>query len=1378
MTTKDITRFLHQPRKLYSAGRLQQGRSLLDSDFNEAALLADEDQRRGFADITGFRGSPDDGFRLGHWVASDSSDPPAPLQSGDAVAWRALGFAGSPAGLVQISLLPGTMYLGGMRFELERAENFGFQRDFLQATSADVGGIEGSALYYLNAWEQCVTAVEDGELRESALGGPDTTVRVRRMRRVERLALPADVTSCEQAFEHLAQKLEEGGHAELDRRTGELRSKARLCINFQARTSTERCSPDPPAQYVGTENQTLRVMLTAPDEYVWAIDNAAPLHRVMVGGLGTGKYGSVGPVTVELLTRPVDAEHEPQVNQIVEFLPFAAILEGAGESTVGPHSGRVAAEVGAFGKVRRYDATTNTIELETTVGIEEIRNLVYQWGGHFHPALPRQTQGGAPRPLFMRLWNVEAGYKTIGRKLNSDQGAVDSLGRMGVVPTFTGTGRPGDYWTIALRTDARDSAVPHQFLLGEGCPPHGPRHYYMPIARLEFTASATGGGDTGGPGTVVVRDCRPRLRKLSDPGCHRRIVGAGLSRFGGYETIQEAIDSLPLKGGTVSVRAGLYVEELSIEEREHVTVEGCGDDTVIRSPNTPSGMALIRIVDSRHVTLQNVQLQAIEQTAVLVRQQPGNETRHVRLSGLNVAAYVLQGGVPVPAPGSSNAALIDLDSVQECELMGLHIAAERRPGLAVHMCQGLFIEGVSVLGEDAESLPALPLVELDHLSDSRVRGVSVRAFGQLAMKLQHCFDTDLSQLDLMGGRSEPTETLMGVLEIDEGRDLRLERSRIVQAGEISDHAAVVIHGYGLTLTGNQIRSERSSVGFYLAWGGVQVRGGSERIVLRDNRIDGGLGHGITLGSVSWNLPDGSLPSRWEGVGRVQAHRNVTAAPPFAFTNGDVSPGFVENGSTFVASDEGPVKDVTLEANRIKQMGGNGISSFTVLGMAAPGADNIDTFVAQRLRIERNTIVNNLGQIVNVQVLHPELFELSSAYQARGLDVQALPYGGIVLGTLQRGATLRGNHIADNGIHMSDVPTSGIFVLHAEGLVVSSNRIENNGGSASTTLGRPLVPGIRAGIGVVFACPEAVQSSGLMDDILEVQAEPIVEATSLNRSTFALQVVDNSVQQPEGRALHAIAAGRVTIQGNFLSSSGFHGAPTVSDQYATGDVVFVLGLGGPWESLNADLVAGDDDFDDYVSITRARRILRNATNSPRLFVGAGGSVLFQDNQVTYDWSVKRRQETGFNVPLSFFPVVASSNDHLLATGNQLAFKLADLNPGDTPPPNQLQNEPVLAQALFMGTTVQVANNRIAEPVRASRISMVTSGDMLNATAFNQGTHPTFCYVWSGGPTQNLHDAGNQALFTHTSIVPDSAGRRDLEQNTRERLRLFLSLLRQA
>ena len=45
MTTQDITRHLLQLGKHYSGARMQQGRTVLDSDWNEDAMLEAEDLR-------------------------------------------------------------------------------------------------------------------------------------------------------------------------------------------------------------------------------------------------------------------------------------------------------------------------------------------------------------------------------------------------------------------------------------------------------------------------------------------------------------------------------------------------------------------------------------------------------------------------------------------------------------------------------------------------------------------------------------------------------------------------------------------------------------------------------------------------------------------------------------------------------------------------------------------------------------------------------------------------------------------------------------------------------------------------------------------------------------------------------------------------------------------------------------------------------------------------------------------------------------------------------------------------------------------------------------------------------------------------------------
>src|SRR3954454_694159 len=101
MTHGDITCLLVQPGKHYVGARMQQGRTVLDSDFNEEAAVGDEERRRALADIVGPPGSPYDAFA-------------SPLRTGDALSLQSASFnAGPPMHTLAYHITPGTMYVGG-----------------------------------------------------------------------------------------------------------------------------------------------------------------------------------------------------------------------------------------------------------------------------------------------------------------------------------------------------------------------------------------------------------------------------------------------------------------------------------------------------------------------------------------------------------------------------------------------------------------------------------------------------------------------------------------------------------------------------------------------------------------------------------------------------------------------------------------------------------------------------------------------------------------------------------------------------------------------------------------------------------------------------------------------------------------------------------------------------------------------------------------------------------------------------------------------------------------------------------------------------------------------------------------------------------------
>src|SRR5262245_17081439 len=158
----DLSRSATDFRKHFTSVRAQMGRVLTDDDHNDNERIHGEDERLSRVHIIGPAGTPDSGFEISNPSVAN--------------------------GKLNIDILPGTCDLGGYHLSLEQMEEFQTQSDWLTITAADMpdppAGADRYDLVYLECWQQPVSAVEDRELFEVALGGPDTSVRMRVMRRV------------------------------------------------------------------------------------------------------------------------------------------------------------------------------------------------------------------------------------------------------------------------------------------------------------------------------------------------------------------------------------------------------------------------------------------------------------------------------------------------------------------------------------------------------------------------------------------------------------------------------------------------------------------------------------------------------------------------------------------------------------------------------------------------------------------------------------------------------------------------------------------------------------------------------------------------------------------------------------------------------------------------------------------------------------------------------------------------------------------------------------------------------------------------------------------------------------------------------------------
>jgi hypothetical protein len=1396
MANWDLTRFLDQPKKHYVGARMQQGRLLVDSDFGEGALLQEEDRQRAARDLLGPKASPDEGFSLGRPLPPLPSTWPQQtdrLQVGDTLTTELLKLNGTATAVRPVSVRAGSMYVGGLRFDLEQAEHIALQRDFLQMRPQDVPAPDPAhpgrfrALYVLHAWEQGVTQLEDEETLENALGGTDTSVRIRRMRRVEIFGgLDDTTTTCDAAWARFIAQFP-FLNASLDPETNQLVSNGLLQLTFAEDgegSDCLACIPDASSRFLGAKNETLRIMLSRPDRFVWAFDNATPLFRVSVTGLSDPN----AEVRVEMLTPPSDETEWPLTNRVVEIIPFAAALDGAAPPGFEhPHFKKVAERVGAFARVTKpFDPNTRSFTLEPGDGVEAMREFVHDWDTR-HPAYKElhfdPREGTDERFFFMRMWHEAPTAAEIELPAFDDPNPP-ALRGTDVIPHFRRQGKPGDFWIAALRPETPERVVPYDLGV-RAVPPHGPRDFYAPLALL------LGEGDI----VTTVVDCRPIITRATDLGCVTFTVGDGVVSVGDFTSIQDAVDALPDAGGHIAVRQGVFRGRVSIVGRQGVQIEGCGDASILETP-LPSGesppaepTALVDIANSHDVTLTSLRLRCVEERAVAVR----GDTHDIELAALACVAGVRVGSDFVPGAEDTSIPVIGVQSTSDTvALRSLIVEPNGRGAIDLSSADRVTIEGVTISGVASGAFsPVAPLIKMEGCDVVSVRDSVLSAFGQIGVQVLggQTRDVELSGLSIVCGRhvafSGAISQSRSAVDIDGAERVRLEKSWVTMDESVSDHAGVVAGGLTLRIVGNHIETlshcfdsppppslEQCADLRVQAWGGLQIRGASTDVEVRENQILGGVGHGITLGSVIWRA--GSVTSR-EGAGRGQI---TTRSDGHLAATGDIRATFGSRRLRFRAEDEGALVNVVIVENRIEQMAGNGISVLSVLGM--PGGDPLVDVTG--LRIESNTILDNVRKPAETNALRSDLFPFSDSLASTTVSIPLLPLGGIVLGTVVQG-DVRGNVIVGNG-SSPVLPTNGIFILNGDSIRITDNRISGNGGrgfldSPTSPTPAPL-PGVRAGIAVMLA---GTGSRATLSDIDQQLENPAAQEPDDDGSS--IRIAGNTVRHPEGRALFLVAAGPVAIVGNFFSSDGNHGSDTLNDSLAVGDVVYVQDIGAPWEIDDIHSV----NFSPFETPSLAKEYL---TTSPsfRTFIGTGGSILFAHNQVTLDWEVLRVPKVGVEPPISFFPVALLTLDHLKILDNQFALRLRgpgiNASPPHTNPPVAGFTEPVLSNVFGLGATLVATGNRVSESVRDSILSLLTLSELMSSVTFNQSTHEimTFNRSTIESPPHPPHTddfsaydlrQGNQVLFSATRFSPAADGASEQVQTLENFALQFLTLI---
>jgi Family of unknown function (DUF6519) len=356
----DLTRSTFRREKHYSSVRMQQGRVQLDADWNEQLDIGIHADTTTRVDVIGTCGAPEaaPGFELG--VTPDGSDltiSPGRIYVGGVLCeletspiaivgasgknlrleaieadghqlapgdWVSLAAKGSAPTVAQVASVdaakdsvtfaaggPGPAALktlaAGSDPALTRVCTYLTQPDFPGPRPKTIGLKAGGYLAYLDVWQQNVVALDDREIRETALGGPDTAARTRTVWQLR--LFPAKLAKGEKSPTCKSDPSKFPTPT-----SGRLRARAE-----PETTATDPCTVPPGAGFRRLENQLYRVEVHDPGAlgkatFKWSRENGSVVVRwlgdkgssVLVDGLGRDDVLGIAQGNLVELTSALD----------------------------------------------------------------------------------------------------------------------------------------------------------------------------------------------------------------------------------------------------------------------------------------------------------------------------------------------------------------------------------------------------------------------------------------------------------------------------------------------------------------------------------------------------------------------------------------------------------------------------------------------------------------------------------------------------------------------------------------------------------------------------------------------------------------------------------------------------------------------------------------------------------------------------------------------------------------------------------------------------------------------------------------------------------------------------------------------------------------
>ena len=559
-------------------------------------------------------------------------------------------------------------------------------------------------------------------------------------------------------------------------------------------------------------------------------------------------------------------------------------------------------------------------------------------------------------------------------------------------------------------------------------------------------------------------------------------------------------------------------------------------------------------------------------------------------------------------------------------------------------------------------------------------------------------------------------------------------------GETTHRPSIYISGEELVVERNTLTASDYGKILAPALGGIQIGGGSDTVLVRENLVEGAYGNGVTLGSVIY-VPVAQLddPDRLAAY-FAQAYGTILQAWTFTVTDDNcfgldpVPPARDPNddGTEWVPVPDGALADIRIEGNRIRDMGGHGIGVVQFFNL------DTDPFL---ISVEDMAIIGNeiTGVLSGENRPFPPEMQLVAAW------------GGIALADIAR-TEIRENRITDNA-RRHDLPAVGIFALYAEDTEIVENTIANTGRRLDEIDGEGAGGGgWRGGIAITQVRPNP--QDGMPADL---------DGPIRSDGSSALVVHGNSVRAPQGRALLAFGIGPMQATDNRLvtqsgASNGWILALFNLRQFGqfslAGLVVnslFVAVAEGQRPNSSAghlilSMLGGDVVAMANMGVSN-EIYLQNAGISDMLIGGdqelgfdtpgelkVGGDIMLKDNQIRLD-GMDGLTSMGISA------VALASLDNVMVNDNQISLDLdADF---------------MGVNLLALGWSVHASSNRLKEPLANCFVSALTWG-LMNTTSLNQASHCVLPF----GPARTRFDQGNTELIETIWAAlagPDNAGR---------------------